>query len=161
MPPFFTSMPFPADFANNMFRNMAANGHHGQHSENRQAAGAGTNGSEEPGVRTEGNMNWNFGEHVPEEVVRSAMGILSGSIPLGNPLGTTNGGSAQHSETTQAAEGNADGFEEPGIRIEGNMNFNFGDQLPEQVMRSVMEIFSGGMPHGNQQDTTNGRSASN
>ena len=73
----------------------------------------------------------------------------------------------QPSQNRQGEDINTNGSEEPGIRIGGNINLNFGDQMqiPEELtgaFRSVMEMFSGSgtSPHGNTQDT-NGRSASN
>ena len=71
----------------------------------------------------------------------------------------------QPSQNRQGGDINMNGSEEPGIRIGGNINLNFGDQMqiPEELtgaFRSVMEMFSGTSPHGNTQDT-NGRSTSN
>ncbi|OMO55553.1 Tetratricopeptide-like helical [Corchorus olitorius] len=68
----------------------------------------------------------------------------------------------QPSQNRQGEDVNPNGSEEPGIRLGGNINMNFGDQLPEELtgaFRSVMEMFSGSPPHGNPQDR-NGRSAS-
>ncbi|XVF64577.1 hypothetical protein PTKIN_Ptkin09bG0179900 [Pterospermum kingtungense] len=70
---------------------------------------------------------------------------------------------AYQGQNRQGEDGNMNGSEEPGIRIGGNINLNFGDQMPEELtgaFRSVMEMFSGASPHGNTQDT-NGRSPSN
>ncbi|XWS23747.1 hypothetical protein CRYUN_Cryun28dG0041700 [Craigia yunnanensis] len=86
----------------------------------------------------------------------------------------------QPSQNRQGEDINTNGSEEPGIRIGGNINLNFGDQMqmqmqiPEELtgaVRSVMDMFSGSgtSPHGNTQGTnphgntqdTNGRSASN
>ncbi|XP_022768184.1 small glutamine-rich tetratricopeptide repeat-containing protein-like [Durio zibethinus] len=76
----------------------------------------------------------------------------------------------QPSQNRQGEDINMSGSEEPGIRLGGNINLNFGDQMqmqmqiPEELtgaFRSVMDMFSGtSSPHGNTQDT-NGRSASN
>lgn len=73
----------------------------------------------------------------------------------------TNAYQGQHSQNRQGDNGNTDGFDDPGIRIGGNFNLNFGEQTPEELtgaLRSVMEMFSGAAPHGNSHDTTNGRS---
>ncbi|XVE60332.1 hypothetical protein DITRI_Ditri05aG0120500 [Diplodiscus trichospermus] len=79
----------------------------------------------------------------------------------------------QPSQNRQGDDDNMNGSEEPGIRIGGNINLNFGDQMQMQIpeelsgaFRSVMEMFSGtsssssSSSHGDAQDT-NGRSASN
>lgn len=69
---------------------------------------------------------------------------------------------AKHTQDRQEAEINTDGVDEPEIRIGGNINVNLGEQMPEELtgaLRSVMEMFSGASPSGNQQDNVNGRSA--
>ncbi|KHG12584.1 Sgta [Gossypium arboreum] len=71
----------------------------------------------------------------------------------------------QPSQNRQGEDNNINGSEEPGIRVGGNINLNFGEQMqiPEELtgaFRSVMEMFSGTPPHGNNQDT-NGGSGSN
>ncbi|TYI82868.1 hypothetical protein E1A91_D05G251500v1 [Gossypium mustelinum] len=71
----------------------------------------------------------------------------------------------QPSQNRQGEDDNINGSEEPGIRVGGNINLNFGEQMPipEELtgaFRSVMEMFSGTPPHGNNQDT-NGGSGSN
>lgn len=71
----------------------------------------------------------------------------------------------QPTQNRQGEDTTMDGSEEPEIRIGGNINMNFGDQMqiPEELtgaFRSVMEMFSGASPHGNTEDT-NGRPASN
>lgn len=52
---------------------------------------------------------------------------------------------------------------EPGVRVDGNVNFNV-NELPEEIsgaFRSMMGMFSGASPNGNQQDNNNnGRPAS-
>lgn len=68
----------------------------------------------------------------------------------------------QHNQDRQEGEINADGVDEPEIRIGGNINVNLGEQMPEELtgaLRSVMEMFSGASPPANQQDNVNGRSA--
>ncbi|XVF36901.1 hypothetical protein REPUB_Repub19eG0098800 [Reevesia pubescens] len=77
--------------------------------------------------------------------------------------------SAYQGQPYQNREGediDMNGSEDPGIRVGGNVNLNFGDQMQMQIpeeltgaFRSVMEMFSGTSPQGNTQDT-NGRSAS-
>jgi small glutamine-rich tetratricopeptide repeat-containing protein alpha len=68
----------------------------------------------------------------------------------------------QNSQDRHGEEGDAD---EPEIRIGGNINLNFGEQMPEELsgaLRSVMEMFTGsGSPHRNSQDSTNERPAPN
>lgn len=63
----------------------------------------------------------------------------------------------QHSEDSQGNYSSTDGSDEPGVRIGGNINLNFGEQMPEELsgaLRSVMEMFSGAAAsHGNSQDT--------
>ncbi|KAK4352722.1 hypothetical protein RND71_028240 [Anisodus tanguticus] len=61
-------------------------------------------------------------------------------------------------------EGNADSTNEAGIRIGRNINVDFGEEIPEELtgaLRSVMEMFSGGQPPRNPQDSMNGRSTPN
>ncbi|XP_062098958.1 uncharacterized protein LOC133804853 isoform X2 [Humulus lupulus] len=68
----------------------------------------------------------------------------------------------QHSQNRQGNNSNADGFDDPGIQIGGNINLNFGEQMPEELtgaLRSVMEMFSGAAPHGNSHDNASGGSA--
>ncbi|GFS40097.1 tetratricopeptide repeat (TPR)-like superfamily protein [Actinidia rufa] len=69
----------------------------------------------------------------------------------------------QHSQaSTEEADSSTDTFDEPEIRIGGNINLNFGDQMPEDItgaLRSVMEMFSGASPSANQPEDMNGRSA--
>ncbi|KAH9756989.1 TPR REGION domain-containing protein [Citrus sinensis] len=73
---------------------------------------------------------------------------------------------AQPSQSRQGEDSNVSGSDEPGIRIGGNINLNFGENMPEDItgaLRSMMEMFSGPSPQGNPNphdtDTTNGRSA--
>ncbi|XP_042067938.1 small glutamine-rich tetratricopeptide repeat-containing protein-like isoform X1 [Salvia splendens] len=50
---------------------------------------------------------------------------------------------------------------EPGVRVDGNVNFDV-NELPEEIsgaFRSMMGMFSGASPNGNQQDNNNGRPA--
>lgn len=68
----------------------------------------------------------------------------------------------QHNQDRQEGEINADGVDEPEIRIGGNINVNLGEQMPEELtgaLRSVMEMFSGASPPANRQDNVHGRSA--
>ncbi|XP_059452159.1 uncharacterized protein LOC132182814 isoform X2 [Corylus avellana] len=70
----------------------------------------------------------------------------------------------QNSQDRHGEEGDADGADEPEIRIGGNINLNFGEQMPEELsgaLRSVMEMFTGSGPHRNSQDSTNERPAPN
>uniref|UniRef100_A0A5B7B9T9 Uncharacterized protein n=1 Tax=Davidia involucrata TaxID=16924 RepID=A0A5B7B9T9_DAVIN len=74
----------------------------------------------------------------------------------------TNVSQGQHSQDQSEAGSNTDTFNEPGIRIGGNVNINLGEQMPEDLtgaLRSVMEMFSGAVPPGNPQDNMDGRSA--
>ncbi|KAK4572831.1 hypothetical protein RGQ29_031021 [Quercus rubra] len=66
----------------------------------------------------------------------------------------------QHSPDMHGEDSNANGPEEPEIRIGGNINMNFGEQMPEELtgaLRSVMEMFTGAVSQRNSQDTTNER----
>lgn len=70
----------------------------------------------------------------------------------------------QHSQNLPRDDSNTDGLDDPGIQIGGNINLNFGEQMPEELtgaLRSVMEMFSGAAPHANSHshDTNSGRSA--
>ena len=70
----------------------------------------------------------------------------------------------QHSQDMHGEDGNASGPDEPEIRIGGNINLNFGEQIPEELtgaLRSVMEMFTGAASQRNSQDTTNERPAQN
>ncbi|XP_012451075.1 uncharacterized protein LOC105773601 isoform X1 [Gossypium raimondii] len=73
----------------------------------------------------------------------------------------------QPSQNRQGEDTNVNGSEEAGIRMGGgNTNLNFGGQMnmPEELtgaFRSMMGMFSGTSPHGNNTPDTNGRSASN
>lgn len=56
--------------------------------------------------------------------------------------------------------------EDPGVRIGGNINMNFAEQMPEELsgaLRSVMEMIRGAPSEGNPQDNANvsGRSTAN
>ncbi|XP_039070146.1 small glutamine-rich tetratricopeptide repeat-containing protein-like [Hibiscus syriacus] len=71
----------------------------------------------------------------------------------------------QPSQNRQGEDVNMNGSEEPGLRIGGNISMNLGEQMqiPEELsgaFRSVMDMFSGTPPHGNNQDR-NGGSGSN
>ncbi|KAI5355317.1 hypothetical protein L3X38_008212 [Prunus dulcis] len=97
-PPPFGSMPFntgalPAEFAN-MFMNMAANAYQGQHSPDNEGDDSSTEGFDEPGIRIGGNINFNFGEQMPEELsgaLRSVMEMFSGTTASqGNSQDSTN-----------------------------------------------------------------------
>ncbi|XAR62798.1 hypothetical protein NMG60_11017678 [Bertholletia excelsa] len=69
----------------------------------------------------------------------------------------------QHSRDRQEETGNSDSSDEPEIRIGGNINLNFGEQIPEELtgaLRSVMQMFSGASSSpANGQGNTNGSSA--
>ncbi|GMI90869.1 tetratricopeptide repeat 8 [Hibiscus trionum] len=73
----------------------------------------------------------------------------------------------QPSQNRQGEDTNMNGSEEPGIRMGGNINLNFGEQMqiPEELtgaFRSVMDMFSGTPPHGNNHNQDrNGGSGSN
>ncbi|XP_016682899.1 small glutamine-rich tetratricopeptide repeat-containing protein beta isoform X1 [Gossypium hirsutum] len=72
----------------------------------------------------------------------------------------------QPSQNRQGEDRNVNGSEEAGIRMGGgNTNLNFGQMnMPEELtgaFRSMMGMFSGTSPHGNNTPDTNGRSASN
>lgn len=72
----------------------------------------------------------------------------------------TNAYQGQHSQNRQHDDNSTDGFDDPGIQIGGNINLNFGDQMPEDItgaLRSVMEMFSGAAPHGNSHETGSNR----
>ncbi|KAL3845531.1 hypothetical protein ACJIZ3_002934 [Penstemon smallii] len=86
----------------------------------------------------------------------------------GVPLDITNimnmAGNAFSGQSFANGNEQENGTGEPEIRIGGNINFN-GNELPEELsgaLRSMMGMFSGAPPHGNQQqDDGNGRSAAN
>ncbi|KAG8378270.1 hypothetical protein BUALT_Bualt08G0120100 [Buddleja alternifolia] len=67
-----------------------------------------------------------------------------------------------HPENGPEGESEAGAHNDPGVRIDGNINVNV-DELPEELsgaLRSMMGMFSGGgASHGNQQDDSNGRSS--
>ncbi|KAF5942380.1 hypothetical protein HYC85_020022 [Camellia sinensis] len=69
----------------------------------------------------------------------------------------------QHPQHRREADGNTDTVDEPEIRVSGNVNVNFGEQMPEELtgaLRSVMEMFQGASSSSvNRQDNVNGRSA--
>ncbi|GMP79405.1 hypothetical protein CsSME_00034962 [Camellia sinensis var. sinensis] len=69
----------------------------------------------------------------------------------------------QHPQHRREADGNTDTVDEPEIRVGGNVNVNFGEQMPEELtgaLRSVMEMFQGASSSSvNRQDNVNGRSA--
>lgn len=70
----------------------------------------------------------------------------------------------QNSQDRHGEEGDANGADEPEIRIGGNINLNFGEQMPEELsgaLRSVMEMFTGSGSHRNSQDSSDGRPAPN
>ncbi|KAJ0087060.1 hypothetical protein Patl1_08374 [Pistacia atlantica] len=78
----------------------------------------------------------------------------------------TNMQQGQPSQNRQEEDSNIGGTDEPGIRLGGNINLNFGENVPEEVtgaLRSMMEMFSGAPAPGNPQDTdtTNGRTPTN
>lgn len=102
-PPIFTSMPFnptalPGDFAN-MFMNVAGNAFQG-HPQDGTGRGNNPNGFEHQfefnGSGVGGNVNFSFGEQMPEDLtgaLRSAFSMFPGgaAAPNGNPQDDTNG----------------------------------------------------------------------
>ncbi|XP_018812531.1 small glutamine-rich tetratricopeptide repeat-containing protein isoform X2 [Juglans regia] len=70
----------------------------------------------------------------------------------------------QNSRDGHEEDGHVNGAEDPEVRIGGNINLNFGEQMPEELtgaLRSVMEMFTGAASHHNSQDTTEGRPPQN
>ncbi|KAJ6735811.1 hypothetical protein OIU85_018067 [Salix viminalis] len=70
----------------------------------------------------------------------------------------------EQSQDRQGQDGSANGSDEPGIRIGGNIGVNLTETMPDELrgaFRSVMEMFSGEAPHENAQDAMNGRSPTN
>ncbi|KAJ6681662.1 hypothetical protein OIU74_020025 [Salix koriyanagi] len=66
----------------------------------------------------------------------------------------------EQSQDRQGQDGSANGSDEPGIRIGGNIGVNLTETMPDELrgaFRSVMEMFSGEAPHENAQDAMNGR----
>lgn len=73
-----------------------------------------------------------------------------------------NSNRGQHPQNRQGDDASVDGFDDPGIRIGGNINLNFGEEMPEELtgtLRSLMDMFSGAASHGDAGDATDGRSA--
>lgn len=68
----------------------------------------------------------------------------------------------QHFQDGHEGESGANPENEPGVRVDGNVNFNVGE-MPEELsgaFRSMMGMFSAPAPNGNQQDqNNNGRPA--
>lgn len=63
------------------------------------------------------------------------------------------------SQGQSSGSDNVDQSEEPGIRLGGNINFNLGEQMPEDLtgaLRSMMQMFSGPSTE-NTQDPASGR----
>ncbi|KAA3453805.1 Sgta [Gossypium australe] len=113
---------------------------------NNQSSGSGSHGGSSPFT-----MPFDASS-LPTEIASMLMNMASSAYQ------------GQPSQNRQG-EDNINGSEEPGIRVGGNINLNFGEQMqiPEELtgaFRSVMEMFSGTPPHGNNQDT-NGGSGSN
>ncbi|XP_015885695.2 uncharacterized protein LOC107421063 [Ziziphus jujuba] len=80
----------------------------------------------------------------------------------------SNANQGQHSQSGQGDDGNNvnNGSDDPGIRIGGNINLNFGEQMPEELagtLRSLVDMFSGGggASRGNAHNPSDGRSAPN
>ncbi|KAG2701103.1 hypothetical protein I3760_06G029100 [Carya illinoinensis] len=70
----------------------------------------------------------------------------------------------QNSQHGHEEDSHVNGADDPEIRIGGNINLNFGEQMPEELtgaLRSVMEMFTGSASHPNSQDTTNERPPQN
>ncbi|KAH7524522.1 hypothetical protein FEM48_Zijuj06G0128400 [Ziziphus jujuba var. spinosa] len=80
----------------------------------------------------------------------------------------SNANQGQHSQSGQGDDGDNvnNGSDDPGIRIGGNINLNFGEQMPEELagtLRSLVDMFSGGggASRGNAHNPSDGRSAPN
>uniref|UniRef100_A0A2P2LG23 Heat shock protein 70 n=1 Tax=Rhizophora mucronata TaxID=61149 RepID=A0A2P2LG23_RHIMU len=76
----------------------------------------------------------------------------------------TNARMGQHSQDSQGEYSNINGFDGPEVRTGGSINLNIGENIPEELrgaLRSMIGMFSGAVPHGNPQDTMNGRSSAN
>lgn len=113
--------------------------HNNQGSNNQSAAG-----SRSHGVPPSFTIPFNLGA-LPTDLASMFMN-----------MGATQG---QTSQNRQEETDNVNGSEEPGIRIDGNINFNLGEQMPEDLtgaLRSVMQMFSGTTPPGNTPDATHG-----
>lgn len=118
-----------------------------------------SNGSEHTNQSTEGSRNHSapppFGSMpfntgaLPAEFASMFMNMAANAYQ------------GQHSQDSQGNDSSTDGSDEPGVRIGGNINLNFGEQMPEEVsgaLRSVMEMFSGAAAsHGNSQDARSER----
>lgn len=66
----------------------------------------------------------------------------------------------QHSRERPGEDYHMNGPDEPEIRIGGNINLNFVDQMPEQLtgaLRSVMEMVAGAASNRNSEDNTDER----
>lgn len=134
-----SSFPFPSfsmgtspDFVANILRNMASG--HGQQSATQPAGSANSSA-----------QFTSFPVNIPPELANI----------FGNMASTSQG-------HERMPDGNVEGSNEPGIRLDANINLDIGDS-PEQVsdvLRSVMQMFSpqfgsqGGMPQGS--DRTQG-----
>nr|XP_010912050.1 small glutamine-rich tetratricopeptide repeat-containing protein [Elaeis guineensis] len=129
----FPSFPFGAspDLVANILRNMTG---HGQQSTSQSAGSA---NSSVPFT--------SFPVNIPPEIANM----------IGNIAEATQG----HQGHERMPNGNVEGSNEPGIRLDANINLDIGDS-PEQVsdvLRSMMEMFSpqlrsqGGMPRGSDQ----------
>ncbi|KAM0971587.1 hypothetical protein ACFX13_019772 [Malus domestica] len=118
-----------------------------------------SNGSEHPNQSTEGSRN-----HAAPPPFGS-MPFNTGALPAEFASMfmnmAANAYQGQHSQDSQGNDSGTDGSDEPGVRIGGNINLNFGEQMPEELsgaLRSVMEMFSGAAAsHGNSQDTRSER----
>lgn len=74
---------------------------------------------------------------------------------------TANAYQGQPSQNRQGDDGTANESDGPGIRIGGNINLDFGEQMPEQLteaFRSMMDMFSGASQQQNSDGSANGSS---
>lgn len=77
-----------------------------------------------------------------------------------------NANQGHHSQSRQGDDGDNvnNGSNDPEIRIGGNINLNFGEQMPEELsgtLRSIVDMFSGAASRGNAHNPSDGRSAPN
>ncbi|XP_057974136.1 small glutamine-rich tetratricopeptide repeat-containing protein 2 isoform X2 [Malania oleifera] len=135
-----------------------------QWTERNQNSGSGSHHNQDSGNQSAGRSR------TPPSAFSTSMQFDAGALPpdiasmFMNMAANAYQGQGQHSQDRPEDGNNASGFEEPGIRIGGNVSLNFGEQMPEELtgaLRSMMGMFSGAAPHGSPQGGMNGRSEPN
>ncbi|KAJ8450285.1 hypothetical protein Cgig2_004742 [Carnegiea gigantea] len=162
-PPFasmsFETGTFPANFAS-MFSNMTGSGPRDQHGQSRSAEDDGGTHSSFTSRSFDSSAN-------PADIASMFMNMagsaFQGQNSTGRAADQNNGSGPTNPFSSIPFDPSALPNDLAGAGIGANISLNFGEQTPEELartLRSVMGMFSGGVPGDPQSNGDDGRSAS-